>query len=133
MTVSPEIFQFFYILIFLVLILKALISIFLARKVIIKKRKIGKLEFDFLFAVLIVFICLFLSRLLYFYFDFYLTKLDSNLYYIYPNVVYWIIASLFLSAGFVVLVYVVDKHAANCNFRGIPSLSLIILSLLILV
>lgn len=130
MIVSQNIFLFFYTLMVIVLILKAVISIYIANKVIIKKKKIGKLEFDFLLAVLILFICLFFSRLLYFYFDFYLTELDSSLYYLHPNVDYWKMATFLSTFGFVVAIYVVDKDAAKFKFKGIPALILFIISLI---
>ena len=62
----------------ILLMIKLLCSIFLGKEVINKKKRLGVFEFDILFAVFIFMICLFISRIIYVYFDIFLTNLDQE-------------------------------------------------------
>ncbi len=90
-------------------------------KIVFKKRKQDKkFQFDLIFGIFITFTCLFISRLFFIYFDFFLTELDSSKYYLFPNVVFWKIGIAISYIGISVLLLVSDKKLLNFRLKGIP-------------
>jgi len=59
------------------------------------------------------------SRIAYFIFDFYLTRLNPDLFWQYPNVWLWKTGNFLSGAGISYLLYVVDRKVYNFKFKGI--------------
>ncbi len=131
MLIAPDSleFKFLFILTIILMVGKVIIIIFLFNKIIKKTRKEGKFEFDFLFSIFILILTLLISRILYTYFDFFLTQFDYTLYYKFPNILFWKIAGLIYALGFLCVLYVIDKKGLKFKLRGIPAWIMLILAL----
>lgn len=108
-----------FILTIVLLIIKFGIAFYLGLKLIQRNKERGSFQADFLFGLFITVVGLFVSRLLYMIFDFYLTEFDSNSYYIYPNIIVWKIAGLIDQSCFTVFLFIIDKQLLNFKFKGI--------------
>lgn len=97
---------------------KASLAIYLGRKVFKKTKLEEKFKFDFLFGTFLFVVFMFISRAFYFYFDFYLTKLDSSKYYIMPNVIIWKMGTLFSSLGAMFILFILDKDGMKFRLKG---------------
>lgn len=134
MTIQPNSIEFnvlFWITI-IVLIVKALLSVFLGYKIYQRKKDTGQFSFGFIFSVLIMMLCLFFSRLLYFQFDFFLTKFNPNEYYQFPNVFYWKFAVLISAIGYATVLFTIDRTILSFKFKGILAYVIILVSLVVL-
>lgn len=120
MVLSPNSFEYrlFFILTVIVLITKAVLSIFLAKKILDKKKREGSMKFDFIFSVFILMVGLFISRLLYTYFDFFLTQFDNDLYWRMPNVLVWKLGGLAAGIGFIFVLFIIDKKVLKFKLKG---------------
>ncbi|MGV9200514.1 MAG: hypothetical protein ACOC4M_17030, partial [Promethearchaeia archaeon] len=120
MSLNPDTFEYrlFFILTVIILITKVVLAIYLGKKIHNKKKREKELKIDFIFSVFILMVCLFISRLLYTYFDFFLTQFDNQKYYIMPNILYWKIASFVAAAGFAFTLYVIDKKVLKFKLKG---------------
>jgi hypothetical protein len=102
-----------------IIMLKFVLICALAAK-LYQKHKQQSLEVtDFFVGVFIFFITLFISRIIFFYFDFYLTDLDTANYLIGSNLMYWRIGSLVTGFGIGFLLIVVDKLVLKFKLKGI--------------
>ena len=121
MKIIPNSFEFnlFLTLTIIILLVKFSLVIFLGIKINKRKKVNGKLTFDFLFSICILMICLFVSRLLYLIFDFYLTQFDTSKAYLVPAIIVWKFASFIAIIGFAVVLYIVDKKIINFKLKGI--------------
>ena len=128
-TPNDPIYQYLLILTAIILIFKASLAVFLARKIYKRTKKEGEFKLDFLFAVFILTVCLFISRLFLLYFDFYLTYFDQTEYWKPESVFVWKVGQSIISIGLIVLYFVVDKEALKFKLKGIP----VIFSLLLLI
>ena len=108
-----------FILTIIILIIKFGIAFYLGLKLIQRNKEKDSFQADFLFGLFITVVGLFISRLLYMIFDFYLTEFDSNFYYIYPNIIVWKIAGLIDQSCFAVFLFIIDKKLLNFKFKGI--------------
>lgn len=106
-------------LIIIVIIFKALLSGYLFYKIIKKTKKEGKFEFDFLFSIFVLILFLCISRSILLYYDFFLTYFNPDLFWIYPNIIYWKLADLFPITGFVIMAFIMDKKALNFKLKGV--------------
>ena len=91
----------------------------LSKKEIDHVKETGKLIFGFVFSVIVLMICLAISRIIYMQFDFILTRLDANSFYEVPNVWYWKTATLIDSAGFSIFIFVTDYRIFKFKFKGL--------------
>ena len=132
MAIKPNSFEFnlFFILTIIVLAAKGLLTLYLGKKVLNKKKETGHFSIDFLFSVMILILCLFISRLFYTYFDFFLTKFDESTYHMFPNVVYWKIAGFIAAMGFAFVLFIIDLKVLNFKYKGLFCYILILLSLI---
>lgn len=96
----------------------ALLAI-LSRKEINHVKETGKFIFGFVFSVIVLMICLVISRIIYMQFDFVLTRLDPTTFYEVPNVWYWKTATLIDSAGFSIFIFVTDYRIFKFKFKGL--------------
>jgi hypothetical protein len=121
MTIEITDFEFtiFFILTIILLITKATLSIYLGRKLLKSKKETGKFKLNFITAFFFLMVCLFISRLVYMYFDFFLTRFDPELYYEMPNVLFWKIGSFFNAIGLAIVLYTLDKTALKFKLKGI--------------
>ncbi|MFX1279915.1 MAG: hypothetical protein ACFFA3_10900 [Promethearchaeota archaeon] len=103
----------------ILMIAKLSLTIYLAKRVLEKKRERGKFEINFIFGIFILMLGLLISRLIYFYFDFYLTFYDQDLLHLFPNIIFWKAASFISSLSFVILLYIIDKKMFRFKFKGI--------------
>ena len=111
----------FFILTIILLVVKGTLSIYLGKKIFDRKKESGKWSLDFITAFFILIVCLFVSRLIYMYFDFVLTRFDPDTYYLMPNVLVWKMAGIFGSVGIAVVLFTLDKKALKFKLKGIPA------------
>ena len=121
--VEPGTFQYqlFFALTGVILIVKAILAIYLGRRVWQKKKEAGKLVPDFLFGIFIFMISLFISRIFFAYFDFVLTQFDVDRYHLYPNVLYWKLGMFTSAIGIAITIFIMDKSVLRFKFKGILS------------
>ncbi len=77
------------------------------------------MTFGFMTSMFILFICLFISRLIYTMWDFFLTEFDPSRFYIMPNVIYWKIGALINAFGYAIVLFTIDKKIFDFKFKGI--------------
>ncbi len=121
MSLEPNTFEFnlFFILTVILLVAKFLIIIYIGVKIYLRKKETGKITFGFMMSMLILFICLFISRLIYTVWDFFLTEFDPSSFYIMPNIIYWKIGAMINAFGYAIVLYTIDKKIFDLKFKGI--------------
>ncbi|MFX0023722.1 MAG: hypothetical protein ACFE9S_15450 [Candidatus Hermodarchaeota archaeon] len=127
MALIPNSFEYnlLYTLTLILMISKFLLTIYLSKRVIEKKKERGKFEINFVFGIFILMLGLLISRLIYFYFDFYLTLYDETLLHLMPNVVFWKVANFISSVSFVMLLFIIDWKMLKFKFKGILAYGLL--------
>ncbi len=115
---TPE-FTFLFLLVIIVIMVKAGFTIYLGTKVIKRKKEKGKFELDFLFSIFILGLCAVISRAILTYYDFVLVQFDANKLWIYPNVIYWKIGGMISALGLILVLFTIDKKVLNNKFKGI--------------
>jgi len=135
MTIEPNSFEFqlFFVLTVILLIIKLMISIYLAREIYAKKQKSGHFSLDFLSSLFILIICMFISRVFYIQFDFVFTQFDPEKYHTFPSAQLWQIGSFIIMLGYGFFIFTVDKRLLDFKLKGILSYILIIVGIIILV
>ena len=123
-------FNLFYIITIIILVIKAIVMVFLAKKIYDRKKETGKITYGFIASVFVVVLCLFVSRIFFFYFDFYLTKLNPDKYYTYPAVIFWKIGMFISVCGFANFLFTIDQKVLNFKFKGIFSYVIVIFALI---
>ena len=109
-------------LLFLTFILiggKCVLWSYLLKKILENAKKRGSFEVDFVFGIFICVLCLFVSRIIFVYVDFFLTGFDPNKYHLHPNAFIWKLASVTYLAGIAVLMFIIDKNVLKFKFKGI--------------
>lgn len=121
MKVEPNSLEFnvFLILIIILLIFKLTLVFYLCIEVNRQKKKTGVISFDFLFSILLLFICLFISRILYLFFDFYLTQFDTSKAHLEPTITVWKFASLSAFIGYTIVLFTIDKKVLDFKLKGL--------------
>lgn len=112
----------------IIILVKFILSIFLASKIVKIKKKKSPVATSFLSGMLFLMICLLISRILYMIFDYVLTNFDMNLYGYFPNIWYWKTASLISAVGIGVLLLIIDRRVLQNKFKGIFSIIIFIAS-----
>ncbi|MFX1445073.1 MAG: hypothetical protein ACFFHV_16795 [Promethearchaeota archaeon] len=115
---SPE-FNLLFLLVLIIIAITGMICVYLGKRVLDKSKEQGFLSFDFLFGIFISMSTLFVSRIIYMYFDFYLTQFDTTKYYLYPNIWYYKIGGLIYLSGFAILLFIIDKELLEFKLKGI--------------
>ncbi len=110
-------YQLFLILTIILIGVKCLLAIYLGKKIHEKKKETGKYTIDFVFGMFVLFIGLIISRIIFVYFDFFLTYFDSDVYYKYA--IYWKVALLISAIGLAFFNFVLDKKALHFKLKGI--------------
>ncbi|MFW9971649.1 MAG: hypothetical protein ACFFDF_15745 [Candidatus Odinarchaeota archaeon] len=103
----------------ILIIAKFSLTIYLAKRVFEKAKERGKFEINFVFGIFILMLGLLISRLIYFYYDFFLTLYDQALLHIMPNIIFWKIASFISSLSFISLIFIIDRKMLKFKFKGI--------------
>lgn len=125
-------FNLFLVLTIIVIITKLVLSPYLLKRVLNDKKKTGHLSYNFIFSLFILMVCLLISRLLFFYFDFILTRYDSDKYFLYPNIFFWKVAMFIAFLGYANLLFTIDKKAFDFKFKGILAYIIVASGLFIL-
>lgn len=125
-------FNLFLVLTIIVIITKLALSPYLLKRVLNDKKKTGHLSYNFIFSLFILMVCLLISRLLFFYFDFILTRYDYDKYFIYPNIIFWKVAMFIAFLGYANLLFTIDKKAFDFKFKGILAYIIVASGLFIL-
>jgi hypothetical protein len=107
---TPEQLTLLYWLTILIIIIKISLVTYLAVKLYQKSKEQPLKLTDFFVGLLILLVALTISRLFYFYFDFYLTHYDTALYLVGSNLVYWRIGATIVGLGGAYLLGIVDKE-----------------------
>lgn len=118
-----------WIMTILIIIFKFAIAIFLGTIASKQIKEEKQFRLTFIFAMTIFCFTLGLSRTCYFIFDFYLTKLNPDLFYIEPNIWFWKMGNLFTSLGGIFVLYTIDKTVYQKKLRLIPEIVLLAVAL----
>jgi hypothetical protein len=117
---ETEYFQLTMYLTIVLIVFKCALAAYLGQRVLQKTRQDEKFRVNFLFSVLVLVIGLAISRSLYFYYDFFLTKFDPNLLY-HPNYVnYWRVATVITGYFGSIVLYVIDRDIYRFKLKRIP-------------
>ena len=129
MLISPDSieWQLLFIATILILSTKLFALIYLGRFIVRRKRNENYFSFDFMVGFFIFIICLFISRVLLIYFDFYLTKFDPDTFYLMPNILFWKLGQLIVGIGFVAALYPTETKTLHLRTKGFISLAVLIL------
>lgn len=119
MALTPDQITLLYWLTVFIIVVKYFLVGYLAVKLYQKKKKQGLEIMDFFVGIFVFLLTLALSRTLYFYFDFYLTQLNTANYLLGSNLIYWRIASAITGLGTGFLLIVVDKRILSFKLKGI--------------
>jgi len=109
-----------FILTLILLATKLFLTLFLGKEVIGKWKRLGYFEFDFLFAFFILISSLFISRIFYMIFDFFLTQNDITKFPQY--ILYWKLGGFLGVIGLIVVLTIIDKVIFKFKLYEIPSL-----------
>lgn len=105
---------------------KLFLTSFLLKRILDKTKERGEFKVDFIFSMFLILLGLLISRIIYFYYDFFLTLFNPELLYIYPNVMYWKVAGLIAGSTQAVAVFFIDRILLKFKLKGIPAYILLI-------
>ncbi|MFX0099666.1 MAG: hypothetical protein ACFFCS_08795 [Candidatus Hodarchaeota archaeon] len=114
---NPLEFSILYGITFFIIIVKAIISIYIALK--IKARKEQSKDTLFMTGILIMVVALLVSRILFFFFDFYLTSFIVTNYILLGSLWVWKCAALITLVGVASLIFITDKKIINFKLKGV--------------
>ena len=123
----------FFTLTIILIITKAILATFLGYKIVQRKKQTGEFGFGFVFGVFALMICLLISRIVFIYFDFVLTKFDSSKLHLSPNVDFWRVGMFLILLGYSIFLFITDKKVLDFKFKGIISYILIAIALIIVI
>ena len=115
------------------LIIKFAFTTFLLREIVNQRKTKKVFEIDLLFAIFVLILCLFITRLIGFYYDFILTKFDRSKFYNPQNFIIWKIGIFIQAFAFAFFLFITDKKVLNFKFKGIISYIFIAGFILILI
>jgi hypothetical protein len=105
-----------------------MLAFYLGMKIKAKIQSTGIKRLDFLFSVFLLIFGLGIARLLYGYYDFFLTKFDPNLLWIKPNVYIWQVATFIGGFAGALVLFAVERDIYRFKFKLIPTAIIIIVS-----
>lgn len=105
-----------------VIIVKFSMATILGLRVMKESKENGKWRFTFIAAVFFFVMGLAISRTLYLYFDFFLTKFEPELFYIIPNVRIWQTATFISGITAAGVLYFIEKNIYQKKFYFIPTI-----------
>lgn len=111
------------------LAIKLLFSIFLARVILRKKKEEGTLEFNFITGYFLLLILTALANM----FFIYLLFFDPDTYYLMPIVIIWKLATFFEYLSYLPVFIAIEWRVLNFKLKCIPSSTLLFIALLILI
>ena len=112
----------------IILAIKFLFAIYLGKKILLKKKDKGYLEFNFISSYCIMMLLSSIASC----FFIYLLFFDPNEYYKMPIVIYWKLATVIEYISYIPVFFVIEWKVLNFKLKAIPSFILLIISLLIL-
>ncbi|MBD3338696.1 MAG: hypothetical protein GF353_06295 [Candidatus Lokiarchaeota archaeon] len=121
MALVPNSFEY-NLLLWLVIVLigvKILLTLYFGITLIKKRKQTGRISFDFTFGMFILMLCLAISRILFLYYDFFLTEFDPETFADPINVLVWRIAMIFYAIGYASVLFAIDKSILDFKFKGI--------------
>ena len=125
-------FNLFLVLTIIAIITIIVLTLYLLKRVLNEKKKTGHISYNFVFSLFILMVCLLISRLIFFYWDFFLTKYDYDKYFLYPNIIYWKVGMFIAFLGYANLLFTIDKKAFDFKFKGILAYIIVASGLFIL-
>ena len=114
------------------LVVKLIISLYLGKKMIERKKETGKISYGFISSLFVLLICLFISRLFYFQFDFISTQMDPTTYHIFPNYIPWKIAAVVSAFGYANFIFIIDRKILGFKLKGFITYIIILVSIIII-
>ena len=123
-------FNTFFLLTIILIIVKLVLCLFLGIKIYYQKKEAGIFHFGFIFGVFIFVACMLISRIMFFYFDFFLTKFHSQTYYQMPNLLWWKIAMLINTIGATVFIFITDLKIFDFKLKGLLAYVIMILGII---
>ncbi len=123
-------FNFSFILTIILINVKLFLALYILLKMLERKKETGQFPSGFILGIFIFVISMLVSRILFFYFDFYLTKLDPNEFYKMPAILVWKIAMLITTFGATIFLYITDRSIMDFKFKGLLAYLLLILGII---
>ena len=123
-------FNIFFVLTIILIVVKLVLCLFLGIKIYYQKKEAGIFYFGFIFGVFIFVFTMLISRIMFFYFDFFLTKFHSQTYYKMPNLLWWKIAMLINSIGAAVFIFITDLKTFDFKLKGLLAYVIMILGII---
>jgi hypothetical protein len=115
-----------------VVVVKFFMLIYIEIRIRKQNKENSTLSTIFMRATWILILCLFISRIFYMIFDFYLTSFDESLYFLEPNIWYWKAGQFIVGIGLATMVFVVDRKILDFKLKGIISYIILIGSIITL-
>jgi hypothetical protein len=110
----------------IVIIAKFAIGAFIGRRVVIQAKDQEKRRFTFLAAAFLLFMCLAISRAIYFYYDFFLTNFVADQLWRQPQVFYWQAATAIAGYSSAFLLFVLERDIYRFKTCLIPTGAVIV-------
>jgi hypothetical protein len=112
----------------IVIAVKFIIAAYIGRRDALKPRAEKQHRFTFMSAACLLLLCLGISRLIYFYYDFFLTEFNPNLLWVKPNVYYWQAATLISGISAAFLLFVLERDIYRFKTKLIPTGAVIVVA-----
>ncbi|NMC04440.1 MAG: hypothetical protein GYA24_04470 [Candidatus Lokiarchaeota archaeon] len=111
----------FYATLFVILA-KFIIATYIGRRAAIQAKDQSKRRFTFMGAAFLLILCLGISRLVYFYYDFYLTNFVPDMLWRQPQVFYWQVATAISGYSSASILFVLERDIYRYKTRLIPTI-----------
>jgi len=112
------------------IVAKLLFTLYLGKRIYDKRKESGKIELDFRFAVFFFSLSFCIARIMFMYFDFFMTSFDPNLYYLSPNIIVWKLAILIAQSSIALLYFIVDLKVLKFKLKGIFAYIIMVITLI---
>ncbi len=125
-------YQTFLILTIILLVVKSILTIYVAKGVYDKKKETREFKVGFIFGMLLLFTCLIIARIFFILFDFYLTSFDVDVYHLAENVWAWKWGMFISTLGIAALVFIIDWKGLKFKLKGVLAYIIVIGATIIL-
>jgi hypothetical protein len=123
----PEGYELAFYFTLVLLGIKAIFIIYLVYRIKIERRNEEKISLAIFYAVLVLFLAIFIARLNYFVFDFILTRFDMKEYTYSPNIFFWRLGTLIAGIGGAAFLLPVERVILLNKTRGVFSVIIIVM------
>jgi hypothetical protein len=118
----PAQYMFLFYLTVVLLMVKGLILIVILKRILTERKKLEKVPLVFLYAMFVLMLSLFTSRVFYGAFDFFATGFDMDLYTLPFNIVLHKTGQVIVNVSIAFLIWALDRRIMLNKFKGIPAI-----------